>query len=131
MICAAAALAYAEMATMIPASGSAYTYTYVVLGELLDSIGRTAGQITFRELPGAGQLQQPPMGLPTGGQPDAGQAGTSYGDLAGGSDGERDGRGGSGRARANAPREQRAEPNAPRGNNTSGTPGSGALDVRI
>ncbi len=35
MICAAAALAYAEMATMIPASGSAYTYTYVVLGELL------------------------------------------------------------------------------------------------
>src|SRR3712207_4482591 len=35
IICAAAALAYAEMATMIPASGSAYTYTYVVLGELL------------------------------------------------------------------------------------------------
>jgi basic amino acid/polyamine antiporter, APA family len=35
VISAAAALAYAEMATMIPASGSAYTYTYVVLGELL------------------------------------------------------------------------------------------------
>jgi APA family basic amino acid/polyamine antiporter len=35
VICAAAALAYAEMATMIPASGSAYTYTYVVMGELL------------------------------------------------------------------------------------------------
>jgi APA family basic amino acid/polyamine antiporter len=35
VICAAAALAYAEMATMIPASGSAYTYTYVVLGELI------------------------------------------------------------------------------------------------
>jgi basic amino acid/polyamine antiporter, APA family len=34
-ICACAALAYAEMATMIPASGSAYTYTYVVIGELL------------------------------------------------------------------------------------------------
>jgi len=34
VICAAAALAYAEMATMIPASGSAYTYTYVVIGEL-------------------------------------------------------------------------------------------------
>ena len=34
-ICACAALAYAEMATMIPASGSAYTYTYVVVGELL------------------------------------------------------------------------------------------------
>jgi len=35
LICAAAALAYAEMATMIPASGSAYTYTYVVIGEAL------------------------------------------------------------------------------------------------
>ena len=35
LICAAAALAYAEMATMIPASGSAYTYTYVVVGELI------------------------------------------------------------------------------------------------
>ena len=35
IICAAAALAYAEMATMMPASGSAYTYTYVVLGEWL------------------------------------------------------------------------------------------------
>ncbi|MGQ0660097.1 amino acid permease [Sphingosinicella sp.] len=35
LICAAAALAYAEMATMYPASGSAYTYTYVVIGELL------------------------------------------------------------------------------------------------
>ncbi|MBB5728003.1 amino acid permease [Sphingomonas prati] len=34
-ICACAALAYAEMATMIPASGSAYTYTYVVIGELV------------------------------------------------------------------------------------------------
>lgn len=34
-ICACAALAYAEMATMIPVSGSAYTYSYVVLGELL------------------------------------------------------------------------------------------------
>jgi basic amino acid/polyamine antiporter, APA family len=35
VICAAAALAYAEMATMIPASGSAYTYSYVVIGELI------------------------------------------------------------------------------------------------
>src|ERR1700752_2994955 len=35
VICAAAALAYAEVATMIPASGSAYTYSYVVFGELL------------------------------------------------------------------------------------------------
>ena len=35
IVCAAAALAYAEMATMIPMAGSAYTYTYVALGELL------------------------------------------------------------------------------------------------
>lgn len=35
LICACAALAYAEMASMIPASGSAYTYSYVVIGELL------------------------------------------------------------------------------------------------
>src|SRR5687768_2655806 len=33
LICACAALAYAEMATMIPASGSAYTYSYVVIGD--------------------------------------------------------------------------------------------------
>ncbi|HVF37334.1 MAG TPA: amino acid permease [Sphingomicrobium sp.] len=35
LICACAALAYAEMATMIPASGSSYTYSYVVFGELI------------------------------------------------------------------------------------------------
>ncbi len=35
LICAAAALAYAEVATMIPASGSAYTYSYTVFGELV------------------------------------------------------------------------------------------------
>ena len=34
-ICAAAALCYAEMATMIPASGSAYTYSYATLGEVI------------------------------------------------------------------------------------------------
>ncbi|MBB4098272.1 amino acid permease [Sphingomonas kyeonggiensis] len=34
-ICACAALAYAEMATMIPASGSAYTYSYASLGEIV------------------------------------------------------------------------------------------------
>ena len=33
-VCACAALAYAEMATTIPASGSAYTYSYVVIGEV-------------------------------------------------------------------------------------------------
>jgi len=34
-ICAAAALCYAEMATLIPASGSAYTYSYATLGEVI------------------------------------------------------------------------------------------------
>src|SRR5262250_709197 len=33
VICACAAFCYAEMATMIPAAGSAYTYSYSVLGE--------------------------------------------------------------------------------------------------
>ncbi|HZH43411.1 MAG TPA: amino acid permease [Lysobacter sp.] len=35
IVCACAALAYAEMATMMPAAGSAYTYSYVVLGEAI------------------------------------------------------------------------------------------------
>ena len=35
VVCACAALAYAEMACLIPAAGSAYTYTYAVGGELL------------------------------------------------------------------------------------------------
>ena len=35
VICACAALAYAEVATMIPQSGSAYTYSYAVFGELI------------------------------------------------------------------------------------------------
>ena len=34
-VCVCAALAYAEMATMMPAAGSSYTYTYAVGGELL------------------------------------------------------------------------------------------------
>ncbi len=34
LVCVCAALAYAEMATMMPVSGSAYTYTYAVFGEL-------------------------------------------------------------------------------------------------
>ncbi|MDR0182265.1 amino acid permease [Lysobacter arvi] len=33
VVCACAALAYAEMSTMMPAAGSAYTYSYTVLGE--------------------------------------------------------------------------------------------------
>src|SRR5688500_12004078 len=35
IVCACAALAYTEMATMMPMAGSAYTYSYVALGELL------------------------------------------------------------------------------------------------
>ena len=35
IVCACAALAYAEMATMMPAAGSAYTYSYAVLGETI------------------------------------------------------------------------------------------------
>lgn len=34
-VCAVAALCYAEIASMVPVSGSAYTYTYAVMGELL------------------------------------------------------------------------------------------------
>ena len=34
-ICIVAALCYAEIASMIPVSGSAYTYTYATMGELL------------------------------------------------------------------------------------------------
>jgi APA family basic amino acid/polyamine antiporter len=34
IVCACAALAYAEMSTMMPMAGSAYTYSYVALGEL-------------------------------------------------------------------------------------------------
>ncbi len=35
MVCACAALAYAELATLIPAAGSAYTYSYAALGEVV------------------------------------------------------------------------------------------------
>ncbi|WDS36656.1 amino acid permease [Pseudoxanthomonas sp.] len=35
VVCGLAALAYSELASMIPVSGSAYTYTYGVLGELI------------------------------------------------------------------------------------------------
>ncbi len=35
LVCAVAALCYAEIASMVPVSGSAYTYTYAVMGEIL------------------------------------------------------------------------------------------------
>ena len=34
-VCAIAALCYSELSSMVPVSGSAYTYTYAVMGELL------------------------------------------------------------------------------------------------
>lgn len=34
-VCAVAALCYSELAAMVPVSGSAYTYTYAVMGEFL------------------------------------------------------------------------------------------------
>ncbi len=34
-VCAVAALCYSELSSMVPVSGSAYTYTYAVMGEML------------------------------------------------------------------------------------------------
>jgi APA family basic amino acid/polyamine antiporter len=35
LVCAVAALCYSELASMVPVAGSAYTYTYAVVGELM------------------------------------------------------------------------------------------------
>jgi flagellar hook-length control protein FliK len=101
------------------------------LRAMLDSIGRTAGQITFKDLPGGAQLQQASLGLAAGGQPDAGQAGASYGDPTGNADRDRAGRGGSQRAESGGPREHGGEPDARGPAGMSRVRGDGALDVRI
>ena len=54
--CAFAAFCYAELASMIPVSGSAYTYSYATLGEIVSSSSSTgqskaltsAGRLRFR-----------------------------------------------------------------------------------
>ncbi|MGH1559241.1 amino acid permease [Caulobacter segnis] len=40
VVCAVAALCYAELASMVPVAGSAYTYSYAVLGGILRLAGR-------------------------------------------------------------------------------------------
>ena len=34
-VCAVAALCYSELSSMVPVAGSAYTYTYAVVGEMM------------------------------------------------------------------------------------------------
>ena len=47
-VSAVAALCYAELASMVPVSGSAYTYSYAVLGELVAwLVGRCARRPTI------------------------------------------------------------------------------------
>ena len=55
IVCALAALAYSELASMIPVSGSAYTYTYGVMGEGPAGQGDAGGP---RPL---GCVQSPPL----------------------------------------------------------------------
>ena len=47
IVCALTALIYSEIAAMVPVSGSAYTYSYAVLGELIALYARHGAQCVF------------------------------------------------------------------------------------
>jgi hypothetical protein len=100
------------------------------LRSLLESIGRSPGQLVLRDLPSA---QATPLAAGSGGPgPDAGSPGASYaGDGAGGSDTGRDRPG----TRGDGPRpEQLAAGRDSASNRTTRTthvPGGSALDVTV
>lgn len=74
-VCALAALIYAEIASMVPVSGSAYTYSYAVLGEMLAWMVGWALILEYAVAAGAvavgwsgyvnGLLHEAGMGLPS------------------------------------------------------------------
>jgi APA family basic amino acid/polyamine antiporter len=76
IVCALAALAYAELASMVPVSGSAYTYSYAVLGEAVAWVVGWALILEYAVAAGAvavgwskyvnGLLNSVGMGLPQG-----------------------------------------------------------------
>lgn len=75
VVCALAALIYAEIASMVPVSGSAYTYTYAVLGEAIAWMVGWALILEYAVAAGAvavgwsgyinGVLREMGMGLPS------------------------------------------------------------------
>ncbi len=87
--CVFAGLCYAELASMIPIAGSAYTYSYATLGELIAWIigwdlileyvvSNVAVAVSFggyfkAQLPPSGGISRtnglPPYGMPTGREP--------------------------------------------------------------
>jgi APA family basic amino acid/polyamine antiporter len=53
IVCALAALCYSELASMVPVAGSAYTYSYAVMGEIVAwlvgwALSRSAGRVSLR-----------------------------------------------------------------------------------
>ena len=47
-VCALAGLCYAELSSTLPVSGSAYTYSYAVMGELLAWMGPAIGPAVYQ-----------------------------------------------------------------------------------